>query len=188
MTKRSKILTVLIFGLLALGCFVSAARSLKFDRHVATVVACFGGVSFVIGALVSYLAWVRRQPSACPKCAHAERAHLSREEKEERDGFRVFALEKCAACGHIWEPYAPRWLLVFGAAVGISVVVFGVYMLTDELRPTRNQATVGVTRPIAGPTLLHHESSTMRDQAVKPAAWSVFRAICIVTITRRDGL
>jgi hypothetical protein len=154
MTRRNKILTALIFGLLALGCFVSAASSIKLDRHFATVVACVGGVSFVISALVSYSAWRRNLPSACPKCGNPQRAKLSPEEKGEcgwdlliTPKFRVFALEKCAACGHIWEPLAPRWLLILGIPVGICVTVFGIFEFFDKLGTMRDLATDRVTWP-----------------------------------------
>lgn len=69
----------------------------------------------------------------CPAC---QSTHVTRAPDQNRfdvtDSFRVFPWQRCADCGHQWEPPAPGWLLVLGTAVGAALLAFGIWLFASD--------------------------------------------------------
>jgi len=154
MTIRSKILIAVIFGLLGLGCFGGALSSFmsggRDGRELAVILVCFGGVSVIISTSVFASAFRRKEASACPKCYSTQRTQPSRQEKQASGMFRVFSLQKCASCGHLWEPPAPRWLLFVGIVAGLWFIIVGVISLSGAFSPKGRPVTdIGDTTVVA---------------------------------------
>jgi hypothetical protein len=54
--------------------------------------------------------------------------------------FRVYALKRCADCGHQWEPGAPKWLLIVGGLAGPTMLALAVIFLIEEGRKNWSRA------------------------------------------------
>jgi hypothetical protein len=138
MTKDKKKLIGIVFGVLSRGAFGLALASFtggsRDERELVLPLAFGGVVSAIICIAVLLSVFKKKQPSVCPKCGSPQRIEVSKQEKGQSP-FRVLPLQKCGACGHLWEQLAPRWLLVVGVAMAAWFIVIGFVMLFDNSHP-----------------------------------------------------
>ncbi len=64
--------------------------------------------------------------TACPACGGSKLIKPNRREKRSLGIFHVLPVRKCGGCGHLWEPPAPAWLLVFGLVGSSIACILGV--------------------------------------------------------------
>lgn len=105
--------------------------------------------------------------TACPKCGGMKIRRAERAEWEGVNPFRMPAVKPrtCEACGQVWEPAAPTWVLVGGLVAGLLIVGLAV-MLAFDVRQKMDYFAVAVAA-VMGVTGIVNSILRMRKRGIR---------------------
>ena len=81
--------------------------------------------------------------TTCPACQSTTAKRAPDQWRFDVSGaFRVFPRQRCADCGHQWEPPAPTWLLALGVSAGLGLIALGVWLFVTDAAKYWSRALV----------------------------------------------